>query len=114
MKPTEANKLQAYLQSWRAINPYRWQQSAQVVAKDLLQDAAFTDIKIAGRLESPGGATIAQVVESVLPFPGNAEAVVMIEAIEIAAKKQTSGQVVEALVIGALVALILWGLFGDG
>jgi hypothetical protein len=35
---------------------------------------AFTDIKIAGLLESPGGATIAQVVQSVLPFPGNAEA----------------------------------------
>jgi hypothetical protein len=38
----------------------------------------------------------------------------MIEAIEIAAKKRTNGQVVGALAIGALVALTLWGLFGDG
>jgi hypothetical protein len=114
MKPDEAAKLQTYLQRWRAVNPYRWQQGAQVVADDLLQDVAFTDIRIAGLLESPGGATITQVVESVLPFPGNAEAAVMIEAIEIAAKQQTSGQLVGALVIGALVALILWGLFREG
>jgi hypothetical protein len=37
----------------------------------------------------------------------------MVEAIEIAAKKQTSGQVVGALAIGILVAIILWGMFGD-
>jgi hypothetical protein len=30
-----------------------------------------------------------------------------------AAKKQTSSQVVGALAIGALVAIVLWGLFGD-
>ena len=113
MKQTEAAKLQAYLLHWRALNPYRWQQGGQVVANDLLQDVAFTDIKVAGLLESPGGVTIDQVVQSVLPFPANAEASVMVEAIEIAAKKQTSGQVVGALTIGVLVAIILWGLFGD-
>jgi hypothetical protein len=113
MKQTEAAKLQSYLQRWRALNPYRWQQGAQVVANDLLQDTAFTDIKIAGLLESPGGATVAQVVQSVLPLPANAEAAVMIEAIETAAKKQTNGQVVGAVAIGVLVAIILWGLFGD-
>jgi hypothetical protein len=36
----------------------------------------------------------------------------MIEAIEIAAKMQTSGQVVGALAIGVLVAILLWGLLG--
>jgi hypothetical protein len=114
MKPTEAAKLQAYLQRWRAVNPYRWQQGAQVVANDLIQDVAFTDIRTARLLESPGGAAVAEVVKRVLPFPGNVEAAVMIEAIEIAAKKRTNGQVVGALAIGALVALTLWGLFGDG
>ena len=49
-----------------------------------------------------------------LPFPASAEAAVLIKAIEIAAKKQTSSQVVGALAVGAVVALILWGLFGDG
>jgi hypothetical protein len=74
IRTREVAKLRTYLQHWRAVNPYRWQRGAQVVANDLLQDMAFTDIKIAGLLESPGGATIAQVVQSVLPFPGNAEA----------------------------------------
>jgi hypothetical protein len=113
VRQTEAAKLQAYLQRWRAVNPYRWQQGGQVVANDLLQDVAFTDIKIAALLESPGGVTIARVVQSVLPFPANAEASVMVEAIEIAAKKQTNGQVVGTLAIGVLVAIILWGFFGD-
>lgn len=112
MKQHEAIKLQAYLKSWRSLNPYRWQQGAPVVANDLMQDVAFTDIRIASLLETSGGVTITQVVESVLPFPANAEAAVMVEAIEIAAKKQTSSQVVGVLAIGAVVALILWGLFG--
>jgi hypothetical protein len=113
MKQMEAAKLQTYLRRWVALNPCRWQQGAQVVANDLLQDTAFTDIKVAGLLESPGGVTVTQVVQSMLPFAANAEAAVLIEAIEIAAKKQTSGQVVGALAIGVLVAIILWGLFGD-
>jgi hypothetical protein len=114
MKQTEAAKLQAYLRHWRAQNPFGWQQGAQVVANNLMQDVAFTDIKLASLLETSGGVTIAQGVEGVLPFPGNAEAAVMIEAIEVASKKQTSGQAVGALAIGVLVAVILWGLFSDG
>jgi hypothetical protein len=114
MKQSEAVKLQAFLRRWRSVNPYRWQQGAQVVANDLMRDATFTDIKLAGLLQSPGGATVAQVVQSVLPFPANAEAAVLIEAIEIAAKQQTSAQVVGALAVGAIVALTLRGLFGDG
>lgn len=113
MRQPEAAKLQSYLQRWRALNPQRWRQGAQVVANDLLRDTAFTDIKLAGLLETPGGVTIAQVVESILPFPGNAEAAVMIEAIEIASKKQTHGQLVGALAIGIAAVLLLWGLFGD-
>lgn len=113
MKTPEVAKLQAYLRTWRAANPYRWQQGAQIVLTDLLQDAAFTDITLAEFVESPGGATITQVVESVLPFPGSAEAAVMVEAIEIAAKKQTDSQVVGVLVIGAIAALLLWAVFGD-
>jgi hypothetical protein len=113
MNQKEAAKLQTFLQRWRAVNPYRWQQGAQVVADDLMQETVFTDIKIAGLLESPSGATIAQVVQSALPFPANAEATVMVEAIEIAAKKQTSSQVVGALAIGVLLVIVVWGLFGD-
>jgi hypothetical protein len=58
MKQSEAIKLQAYLRRWRSANPYRWRQGAQAVANDLMQDAAFADIKIASLLESPGGVTI--------------------------------------------------------
>lgn len=111
MNENEAAKLQSYLQRWQVVYPGRWQQGAQVVANDLMHDAAFTDIKIAGLLESPGGATIAQVVQSALPFPASAEATVMIAAIEIAAKKQNNDQVVEALFIGAITTLVLWALF---
>lgn len=106
-------KLQAYLRRYRVVNPQRWRQGAQVVANDLANDAAFTDIKVAAFLESPDGKVIAQVVQSVLPFPGAIEAGVMIEAIEIASKRQTVGQRVGALLIGALAVLLLWGLFRD-
>jgi hypothetical protein len=108
-----AIKLQAYLLRWRAMNPHRWKEGAQVVASNLMQDVAFTDINIARLLETPG-AMIAQVVQSVLPFPSNAEAAVMIEAIEIAAKRQTNSKVVGVLAVGVLLVIILWGLFGDG
>lgn len=114
MKQSEAVKLQTFLRRWRAANPYRWQLGAQVVANDLMQDAVFTDIKLAGFLQSPRGVTAAQVVRSVLPFPVNAEAAVLIEAIEIAARQQSNAQVAGVLVAGAVLALILWGLFGDG
>ena len=114
MDQSEAAKLRAYLQRWRLANPYRWQQGAQVVANDLALDTAFTDIKLAGFLESPDGAVIAQVVQSILPFPGNLEATVMIDAIKVAASKRTSGQKLGVLLVGALVVVILWGIFGDG
>jgi hypothetical protein len=43
-----------------------------------------------------------RLAESVLPFPGNAEVAVMIEAIEIAARKRTSTQAVGVLLGGVL------------
>jgi hypothetical protein len=113
MKQADAAKLQAYLRNWRARNPYRWQKGAQAVSDDLIQDAAFADIKVANLLETSAGVTITQVVESTLPFPGDAEAAVMVEAIEIATRKQTATQAVGILAVGVLVAVILWGLFGD-
>lgn len=113
MKPKEADRLAAYLQGWRALNPNRWREGSQVVATDLLQDTAFTDIKIAGFLETPDGAAIARVVQSALPFPASAEVGVMVEAIKIAAKKQTAGQVVGTVLIGVVAVIVIWGLFGN-
>jgi hypothetical protein len=113
MKQTEAAKLKVCLQRWRALNPYRWRQGAQIVANDLMQEAAFVDIKVAGFLEAPDGAAIAQVVQNVLPFPGDAEAAVMIEAIKIAAKEQTTRQVIGTVLVGALCVIILGTLFGE-
>ena len=112
MKPSEAAKLQAYLHRWRAVNPYRWRQGAQVVANDWMRDAAFTDIKLAAILESPVGATITDVVKDALPFPESAEAAVMVDAVKIAAKGQTQDQVVGRVLLGALAALVLWSVFG--
>lgn len=113
MRPSEAANLHAYLHRWRALNPYRWQQGAQVLANDWMLDAAFTDIKLAAVLESPAGAAIADVVKGALPFPESAEATVMIDAVKIAAKGQTRDQVVGRVLLGALSVLVLWGLFGS-
>lgn len=108
VKPKEADRLTAYLQRWRARNPNRWRQGPQVVATDLLQDTAFTDIKVAGFLETPDGAAIARVVQSALPFPASAEVGVMVEAIKIAAKKQTAGQVVGTVLIGVVAVRVCY------
>lgn len=114
MQPSEAAKLQRYLSRWRILNPYRWQEGAQVVANDLMQDTAFADIQLASILESPGGVAITDAVKAALPFPENAELAVMIEAVKIAAKQRTQGQVVDALLVGVLVVLLLWGLSSSG
>jgi hypothetical protein len=37
----------------------------------------------------------------------------MVEAIEIAARKRTSSQVVGTVLAGAVLVLLIWGLFGD-
>ncbi|KJF16956.1 hypothetical protein [Acidithrix ferrooxidans] len=114
MKQSEIIKLQTYLRNWYSTHSYGWHlRGAQEIAKELLQDTAFTDIKLASWLESPEGSTIAQVVESVIPFPGNIEITVMTDAVMIAAKNETSGQVVGVLAIGIVAVLILWGLSGD-
>ena len=114
MKQSEIIKLQIYLRNWYSTHQYGWHfRGTEEIAKELLQDTAFTDIKLASWFGSPDGSTILQVIESVIPFPGNIEIKVMTDAVMIAAKKQTSSQVVGTLAIGIVAALILWGVFGD-
>ncbi len=114
MDQSEIIKLQAYVKNWSSTHPYGWHfRGAQEIAKELRLDAAFTDIRLAGWFESPDGSTIAQVIESAIPFPGNIEVTVMIDAVMIAAQRQTSSQAVGALAIGIVAVLVLWGLFGD-
>lgn len=112
MTENEAQRLETYLRRWRATYPYRWQQGAEVVANDLKADIAFTDIKVAALLESPGGVTITQVVQRVLPFPEDTEFAVMVKAIEIAASQRTTSQLLAVLVGGAIAAFVIWALFG--
>ncbi len=107
MNEIEADKLRTYLRAWRVRNPYRWQDGPRAVAEDLMRDVAFADIKIAQLLETNAGATIMQVVESTLPFPGSPEVVVMVEAIEIASKQRTATQALRALGVGVAVVLVL-------
>ena len=80
----------------------------------MMQHAAFTDIKVAGFLETTDGVAIAQIAERALPFPGGAEVAVMIDAIKIAANEQAAGQVGGALLVGVLAVIIVWVLFGNG
>jgi hypothetical protein len=113
VKQSEAVKLQTFLQLWRATHQQLWRQGVWAVANDLIGNAAFMDIKFAGVLESPIGASITQLVESALPFPGSAETAVMVEAIEIAARKKSNDQVVGTLAVGVLIAVVIWGLLGE-
>ena len=112
MNQTEADKLRNHLQNWKLRNPYQWQLGAAAVAQGLMQDAAFTDIKIANLLETRTGVTITQVVESALPFPAGAEVVVMVEAIEIAANEKRTNRVVGVIAVGGILALVLLAIFG--
>jgi len=116
MDQFKAFQLRAYLERWLPAQPYGWHhRGAEAIAEQLLNDAAFTELKLSQWFRSPDGVVISQVVTSLPPFPGNIEASILIEAITIAAKKQSNDQGVQSVVIGAGVILalaLLGGAFG--
>jgi len=115
MKASEVDKLRAYLWRWLASRPYGWnQRSAKDLAAEFLQDAAFTDIRLAGFLASPDGQVVTAVVKQVLPYPYNVGVPLLVEAIMLAAQEQTNRQIGTTLLGAGAGALILWALFTLG
>jgi hypothetical protein len=116
MDQFKASQLRAYLERWIPTQPYGWHhQGAEAIAKQLLHDAAFTDLNLSRWFQSPDGVVVSQVVTSLLPFPDGVAAAVLIEAITIAAKKQGNDQGIQSSFIGlgVIVALaFLWAMFG--
>lgn len=116
MDQFKASQLRVYLERWIPTQPYGWhQQGAEAIAKELLDDAAFTDLKLFRWFQSPDGVVVSQVVTSLLPFPDGVAAAVLIEAITIAAKKQSNDQGIQSsfIALGVAFALVILGtVFG--
>jgi hypothetical protein len=64
-------------------------------------------------MRTPDGALIATIVEKALPYPANVGAEVLVEAIQIAARRRTRTQRIGALTIGAAAAALVWMLFNS-
>jgi hypothetical protein len=112
MKASEVDKLRAYLRRWLTSRPYGWnQRTAQDLAAEFLQDAAFTDIRLAGFFASPDGQVVTAIVKQVLPYPYNVGVPLLVEAIMLAAQKRTNRQIGNTLLGVGAGTLILWGLF---
>lgn len=82
-----AERLRQFLITWNSTHPYwtRYGKDAQQVADELLQEAEFREIWLAGLLATPDGQTIEQVVASVLPSPWSADFSLMLESVKLAA-----------------------------
>jgi hypothetical protein len=109
---TEIARLQAFLRQWTHVRPAWHQRSAEDIAAELAADADFGTIRLAGWLQSPDGALIIQIVQSVLPYPYNYGADVLADAIQIAARQRTERQRTRTLVGGLAVAALAVFLLG--
>lgn len=111
MNETEVARLSAFLQQWTHTRPAWHQRSAEDIAAELAADADFDTIRLAGWLQTPDGALIAQIVQSVLLYPYNYGADVLADAIQIAARQRTERQrgltLVGGLALAALVVFLL-------
>jgi hypothetical protein len=91
-------RLRVYLEHWIPAQPFCWyRQGAEAIANQLLHDTAFLELALYRWFQSPDGHLISEVVTSLLPFPGDVAATVLIEAITIAAKKQGRDQGITVL-----------------
>jgi hypothetical protein len=108
---TEVARLRAFLREWTCTHPSWHQRSAEHIAAELAADANFGTIRLAGWLQTPDGALIIQIVQSVLPYPYNYGADVLADAIQIAARQRTERQrgfiLIGGLALAALVVFLL-------
>lgn len=110
MNQNDQQALQRYLSAYFAWHPNWHGRTPEAIAEELLSDAAFGDIRLAGWLRSPNGAEILKIVEATLPFPENIQAKIMADAIMIAAQKRTRPQVIKTVFAGALLVVLIFGI----
>ncbi|EWM13761.1 hypothetical protein [Kutzneria sp. 744] len=113
MNEDEIARAVAHVRRWIAAHPdwRRW--SAEDIAAALAQDDDWATVTLAGWMRIPDGALIAMIVEKALPYPTNIGVEVLVEAIQIAARKRTRTQRIGALTIGAAAAALVWTLFNS-
>lgn len=125
-EPT-AQRLHAFLTRWLQEHPgwacqgplwARQLRPASEVAADLLQDAEFREVRLAGWLQSPDGALVEMVVGSVLPWPQGLEFKLLTDAVLLAAqaKRESDWRTAAVFTVVALplVALVLQGIWHEG
>jgi hypothetical protein len=106
-------KLATFLRGWGLGQQMMWQgYDARAIAEELVKEVSFADIRVAGFLQTPDGAVVAEIVERSLPFPVNWQVGVMVEAIIIAARQRTDRERLSTLAVGGGIALVLLMLFG--
>jgi len=106
MNENEIARLQAYLRQWVRSNPtwHRW--SGEEIAAELARDADFSTIRLAGWLQTPDGAVITQIVQSVLPYPYGYGAEVLADAVQIAARQCTRNERLQVMAVGVGIAVV--------
>ncbi len=115
-----AERLGRFLRRWLAANPgwpyagpagpYARLSGAGDVARAILGDAEFAEVRLAGWFASPDGELVRSVARSVLPFAPAAELDLLVEAVTMAAdahqRRRERVAVVSTLAAGA-VAIVL-------
>jgi len=108
----EVAELEAFLRQWTSTRPLWQHRSAEDIAGDLATDVDFGTIRLAGWLQTPDGALIAQVVQRALPYPYNYGADVLANAVQIAAEQRTQRERTWTLVGGGGLAMLVVFLLG--
>jgi hypothetical protein len=92
MNSVDVTRLEGFLRQWTRTHPLWQHRAAEDIAAELAADVDFGTIRLAGWLQSPDGALIAQTVQHVLPYPYNYGADLLADAVKIAAAQRTERQ----------------------
>jgi hypothetical protein len=105
MNKREIDSLQTFLRHWIQNNSTWRECSAEDIAEELANDPDFSMVRLAGWLRAADSRLIAQIVQSVLPYPYNYGAGLLTEAVLIAARQRTSTERLRALAAGTGIAV---------
>jgi len=117
-----AQKLYAFLARWIREHP-NWAYEAEdwtmslreaaSIGSNLLDDAEFGEVNLAGWLKSPDGQLIQTVVGWLLPWPEGAEFKLLVKAITFAAQAQQNKERGVAAGVTLIAAALLLVLFNS-
>lgn len=117
-----AVKLYAFLSQWArnhptwAYEPNGWMmtlKSVESVTRDLMSEAKFDEINLAGVIRSPDAQLIETVVTWVLPWPTSLEFKLLVDAITAAAKAKQKNQRGVAAGWTLAVGVLLFAVFSS-